>query len=86
MPLWKDAAYDKDVYVMSQTWQNSVQDYTNKIGAGSPFEFVNYAAPFQDPMSGYGSNSLEFMRGVSRKYDSGSVFQQLVPGGFKLGI
>ncbi|KAI1872941.1 uncharacterized protein JN550_003815 [Neoarthrinium moseri] len=86
MPLWQDAAYDDDIYALSQDWLRLIHDYTNSVGAGSPFEFVNYAAPFQDPMASYGDSNLEFLRGVSEKYDPGRVFQKLVPGGFKLGI
>jgi len=46
--------------------------------------YTNYAADFQDPMTGYGLRSLAFMREVSRKYDPQGIFQKQVPGGFKL--
>jgi len=35
-------------------------------------------------MAGYGEESLERMKGVSKKYDPEGVFQRGVPGGFKL--
>jgi hypothetical protein len=84
MPLWTDSKYDADIYDAVETWTLSVQDYTQSIGKGHSFEFVNYARPFQDPMAGYGGENLEFLRAVSRKYDPRGIFQDAVPGGYKL--
>ena len=46
--------------------------------------FTNYAYHEDDVMAGYGEESLERMKGVSKKYDPEGVFQRGVPGGFKL--
>ena len=50
----------------------------------SSYTYLNYAADFQDPISGYGGASEEFLRSVSRKYDSTQLFQSALRGGFKL--
>lgn len=85
MPLWQDAAYDKDVHQAAEAWYNAVREYTAKQGKAHRFEFANYAAWFQDPMAGYGPENLEFLREVSRKYDPRRLFQKAVKGGYKLG-
>ena len=46
--------------------------------------YLNYAAPSQDPIAGYGNVNLAALRRVSRIYDPDQVFQNLVPGGYKL--
>lgn len=84
MPLWNDAQYDERIYEAAESWVSSVQNYTQSLGKGHSFEFVNYAAPFQNAMAGYGEENLQFLREVSRKYDPDQVFQTAVPGGYKL--
>lgn len=83
-PHWKSADYDEEIYQATQVWLSAVQDYTNSIGMGHPFEFLNNAAPFQDPLGSYGAENLKFMQDVAKKYDPDQMFQTLVPGGFKL--
>lgn len=61
-----------------------VQNFTNSLEMGHPFEFLNNAAPFQDPLGSYGDENLQFMKNVAQKYDPDQIFQTLVPGGFKV--
>lgn len=83
-PHWQDAQYDGVIYQAAQRWVTSVQDYTTVFGLGHPFEFLNNAAPFQDPLGSYGAENLQFMQDVAKKYDPDEIFQTLMPGGFKL--
>lgn len=46
--------------------------------------YLNYAGNWQDVFSGYGSESLERMRRVAKKYDKIGMFQKQARGGFKL--
>jgi hypothetical protein len=46
--------------------------------------YLNYAGSWQDVFGGYGTESVEKMRRVSRKYDRSGMFQRQVRGGFKL--
>ncbi|KAK3376365.1 hypothetical protein B0T24DRAFT_618528 [Lasiosphaeria ovina] len=48
------------------------------------FRYLNYAGPFQDPISSYGADNVEFLRHVGEKYDPTGFFQSHVPGGFKI--
>lgn len=53
-------------------------------GTYSPFVYVNYAGPNQQPLCGYGHENVEALRKAARKYDPSGVFQTLMPGGFKI--
>ena len=64
----------------------SVDAYTKSVGQYKPFRYLNYAHPSQDAIASYGTRNVEFLRSVSRKYDREGVFQEVVPGGFKLGM
>lgn len=55
-----------------------------KHGTYSPFMYISYAAPDQQPLCGYGAESLAFLRKTAKKYDPKGIFQTLMPGGFKV--
>ncbi|KXS97001.1 hypothetical protein AC578_1885 [Pseudocercospora eumusae] len=84
MPLWQEAVYDDEVYQAVQTWLDRVYEYINVNDVGYPFQYINYAAPFQDPLASYGAPNLQFMRNVAKKDDPDELFQRALPGGFKL--
>lgn len=56
----------------------------DELGVAHPYLYLNYAAPWQDPIAGYGDESVAFLRGTSATYDPTGLFQKHVPGGFKL--
>ncbi|KAI6778115.1 uncharacterized protein J7T54_001536, partial [Emericellopsis cladophorae] len=80
MPLWEDSEYDSDVRDAAELWFHRIQEYTQSVGKAHPFEFANYAASFQDPMSSYGVENLQFLKDVSHRYDPGQLFQRAVKG------
>jgi hypothetical protein len=49
-----------------------------------PFKYLNYAAPFQDPIASYGSENVKKLQDASKKFDPDGLFQKGVPGGWKL--
>lgn len=53
-------------------------------GTYSPFLYVNYAGQEQNPLCGYGSENVAFIKAVAEEYDPTGVFQKLMPGGFKI--
>jgi hypothetical protein len=53
-------------------------------GVHSRYVYLNYAAEFQDPISGYGEKNVADLIATSKKYDPIQLFQKQVPGGFKL--
>ena len=54
------------------------------VGKFNEYVYLNYALPSQDPISGYGADNKAALKAASAKYDPNGVFQNLVPGGFKL--
>jgi FAD/FMN-containing dehydrogenase len=54
------------------------------VGGDYPYVYLNYAAGNQNPLRSYGAENLEFMQRVAEKYDPLGVFQEQVPGGFKV--
>jgi len=83
-PRWSDAEYDETMRDAIIEWVTAVNQATQQMGAFNPFLYLNYAGDFQDPLGGYGTASVEFMKQVAKKYDPDSVFQELMPGGFKI--
>ena len=61
-----------------------IQEAAEMEGSAHSFIFLNYADITQDPIAGYGAENVAFLRDTSRKYDPSGLFQQAVPGGFKL--
>lgn len=53
-------------------------------GKSARYRFTNYGYKNQKIFEGYGKQSIERLRAVSRKYDPRGFFQKTVPGGFKL--
>lgn len=49
-----------------------------------PYLYLDYADKTQDPLASYGSDNIAKMKAVAKKYDPSGVFQDLVPGGFKI--
>lgn len=54
------------------------------MGVFNRYEYLNYAAGWQNPIAGYGESVRRELQGVSRRFDPRGVFQRLVPGGFKV--
>ena len=81
---WTDAKDDALIYSTTQALINKIAQAAQAAGLGSGFEYLNYAAGFQDPIKGYGAASFGSLREVARKYDPLGFFQTGVPGGFKL--
>jgi FAD/FMN-containing dehydrogenase len=81
---WDDAQYDDVMTDARAQLVDSIVEVAKRRGTLSPFVYVNYAAPEQDPLCGYGSENAAFLREVAEEYDPTGVFQKLMPGGFKI--
>lgn len=53
-------------------------------GSYIPFQYLNYADVYQDPIGSYGKKVKARLQDVSTRYDPEGVFQKQVPGGFKV--
>ena len=82
---WTDASKDKDILNLANTVITKVVEYTKSVpGAFRDFQYLGEANPDQDPIGSYGPGNVKFLKKVSREYDPGQVFQNLVPGAFTL--
>lgn len=81
---WNDESLDGAMETARQKFIDAAVSVGKKHDTYSPFIYLNYASPKQDPLCGYGSESVAFMKKVAEKYDPTGVFQRLQPGGFKL--
>lgn len=81
---WKNASDDTLVVGTGKKLFSDIQKAAEAKGLFNRFEYLNYAASYQDPINGFGPQSKEHLQAVSRKYDPTGFFQTTVPGGFKL--
>ncbi|KAI7204840.1 hypothetical protein KC316_g510 [Hortaea werneckii] len=79
------SAFDDPVmHAAVQEAEARIKHATHLAGTDSDFLYLNYAGEFQDPIAGYGEDSVAFLQATSERYDRGGVFQSRMPGGFKL--
>ncbi|KAK3709798.1 hypothetical protein LTR37_010626 [Vermiconidia calcicola] len=83
-PRWRDAEYDAEMADAAEAWVDSIRQSANRLSGSNDFQFLNYAAKFQRPLESYGPPNLDFMRHVSFKYDPHEIFQNLMPGAYKI--
>ncbi|KAI1430195.1 putative oxidoreductase [Xylaria sp. FL1777] len=81
---WTDPTDDERVDKAARGLVKAIEDDSRRLNAYSPFQYLNYAAPWQDPIASYGVESVRKLRKVAREVDPNRVFQQQVPGGFKI--
>ncbi|KAJ5269332.1 hypothetical protein N7497_009935 [Penicillium chrysogenum] len=81
---WKDQADDVLFNQLANSALEELTTYSKSIGADNEFIYLNYANINQSPLSSYGTENVEYIRTVARKYDQTGVFQNQVPGGFKI--
>jgi hypothetical protein len=84
--VWPDAMQSYQVKSKLQEFINRAERLAQQMGAYHPYKYLNYAESFQDVMSSYSNESVEFMLRTSQKYDSIQLWQRRVPGGFKLPL
>ncbi|XDG01788.1 hypothetical protein ABKA04_001403 [Annulohypoxylon sp. FPYF3050] len=81
---FKYASDKAKVEEISRKLVSDIKEEAQKQSAYDPWIYLNYAAPWQDPISSYGEASLELLREVRKRVDPFEVFTHGVPGGFKI--
>jgi hypothetical protein len=62
----------------------TLKAYSEEVGAGSDYIYMNYAGRDQSLLQGYGEENLRHLRAMTTKYDPAGVFQRQCPGGWKV--
>ncbi|KAF3012579.1 hypothetical protein E8E14_004524 [Neopestalotiopsis sp. 37M] len=81
---WADVANDALATRVAQQAIAWIEAKSRELDEHFDYIYLNYAMDWENVIAGYGPETLEKLRDVSRKYDPAGVFQKNVPGGFKL--
>lgn len=81
---WSNSADDSRLNQFAAKVKDRVVAVATSKGKAHPYLYMNYASPYQDPVSGYGAASQARLKAISKKYDPAGVFEELQPGYFKL--
>lgn len=81
---WTSSHDDSIVINSGRKLVEKIDEAAEAKGLGNSFKYLNYAEGAQDPISGYGAQNKAMLQAASKKYDPQGLFQQAVPGGFKL--
>ena len=81
---WSDAADDTLVQTHIANILERSKQAAESLGLDNEWIYMNYASPTQQPIASYGDANRKFLKQVQNRWDPDGVFQNLVPGGFKL--
>ncbi|KAJ0121096.1 FAD binding domain-containing protein [Diaporthe amygdali] len=83
---WGKSEDDTAIYSFAERWTNRSRSEAEAKGLFHPWQYINYAGPFQDPFSSYGEASKLRLQEIQRNTDPAGIFtsQGLVRGSFKL--
>jgi hypothetical protein len=74
------------MYDFARRWTDRSRSEAEGSGLLHPWQYINYAAPFQDPFSSYGEASKRRLQEIQQSIDPEGIFASkgLVRGSFKL--
>ncbi|KAI0143458.1 putative oxidoreductase [Xylariaceae sp. FL1272] len=81
---WQNEEDDNRINQQTQSLLRHIQEEAHRLNAYDPFIYLNYAAPWQDPIASYGKASVQKLQRVKARVDPHEVFTRNVPGGFKI--
>lgn len=83
---WDFAYNDDKVHQAARDLFRRVEKRAEEMGLDNSFIYLNYADKWQDPISGYGVQSVDTLKNVAARYDPKGLFQNQVPGGHKIPV
>ncbi|KAI0888706.1 putative oxidoreductase [Annulohypoxylon maeteangense] len=83
-PAWSDAAHDEQVYSAARSLMSDIEEKAKKLGVYDPYIYLDYAAPWQDVIKGYGEENVKMLQALRKRVDPVGVFTRMVKGGFKI--
>ncbi|MCJ1226704.1 hypothetical protein MMC12_003357 [Toensbergia leucococca] len=81
---WSETSDDVAVNNATQYLLTQAIQYAKSKGQHNEYLYLNYAMQSQDPIASYGVKNVAAMQAVSSQHDPDQVFQNMVPGGFKM--
>lgn len=83
-PSWTDPAHDEKVYSAARSLIADVERRAKNLGVYDPFIYLDYAAPWQEVIKGYGEENVKKLQELRKRVDPNEVFTHKVEGGFKI--
>ncbi|KAI2634996.1 FAD-binding domain-containing protein [Hypomontagnella submonticulosa] len=68
----------------AKTMFANIKEHAASLGKDVDFLYLNYCAEWQNPLATYGVENIKLMKEAAKKYDPTGVFQDRIPGGFKI--
>lgn len=68
----------------AKRFKDELKEYSEGIGAGIDWIYVNYADPSQDALGSYGEENVRFLRETAKKFDPEGFLQKRMRSGFKI--
>lgn len=84
LSFWQNKEDDDKIHSTFKGVIEAVDQDAATRGTAVPYKYMNYAAPFQDPINTYGKENKAKLQATSKKYDPEALFQKGVSGGWKL--
>ncbi|CAK1358537.1 Bifunctional solanapyrone synthase [Cercospora beticola] len=81
---WKETENDQVIEEQSKWLRDDIQSFAASVGADVDWLYLNYADKDQKALEGYGAENVAKIRAAAQLYDPQGVFQNMVPGGFKI--
>lgn len=81
---WDNVEDDAKLEEAARALFAAIEDDAQHLDAFHPYLYLNYAAPWQDPIASYGLDSVQQLQRVSRDVDPTGIFKRMMPGGFKI--
>jgi hypothetical protein len=81
---WSEAKDDALFINLGVMLTDGIQKFAESKGTAIDYLYLNYADKDQNPLASYGAEKVRFMKDVAKKYDPFGVYQNLLPGGFKI--
>jgi hypothetical protein len=83
---WEGADEDDAMQSIVRSLVKKGLEEAKRMGVWYPYVNMNYAGVFQNPVVGYGAESGDLMRMVSKEVDPDKLFLTQVPSAFKLDL
>ncbi|KEY69603.1 hypothetical protein S7711_06230 [Stachybotrys chartarum IBT 7711] len=85
-PAWSHAADDERIYAAARSLIADIERRAKRLGVYDPYIYLNYAAPWQKVIEGYGSENVRRLQTLRARVDPKGFFTRKVLGGFKIPV
>jgi len=82
--FWSNNTDTATITAATKGLVTEIETAAKERGAFHDYQYLNYAAGWQDPIASYGTSQVAKLKAVSAKYDPKGLFQSGVSGPFKL--